>query len=196
MNQIHALIDENRERYIQDLIDIVSAPSIGTQPETVRNCAQVIKEKMAGMSIEAQILETINNPVIFAELKSKKNPDGVTVLFYGHYDVQPANDLELWESLPFQPEIRDGRIYGRGVADNKGQFLCHLLAIETFLKETGDVPVNIKIILDGEEEIGSKGLADFAAKNKELLKADLVYTPTVEASVPTLPLWSSASAAL
>ncbi|MBR2001019.1 MAG: M20/M25/M40 family metallo-hydrolase, partial [Firmicutes bacterium] len=151
-------------------------PSIGTQPETVRSCAKVLVDKMASMGIEAQIMETINNPVIFAELTSKKNPDGITVLFYGHYDVQPANDLELWDSLPFQPEIRNGRIYGRGVADNKGQFLGHLLAIETFLKETGDVPVNIKIILDGEEEIGSKGLADFAAKNKELLKADLVYT--------------------
>ena len=150
MEKIHALIDQNRERYIQDLIDIVSAPSIGTRPETVRNCAQVIVDKMAKLGIEAQILETINNPVIFAELKSKQNPDAITVLFYGHYDVQPADDVELWDSAPFQPEIRNGRIYGRGVADNKGQFLCHLLAIETILKETGDVPVNIKIILDGE----------------------------------------------
>ena len=175
MEKIHALIDTNRERYIQDLIDIVSAPSIGTRPETVRNCAQVIVDKMAKLGIEAQIMETINNPVIFAEMKCK-NPDAITVLFYGHYDVQPADDLELWDSLPFQPEIRNGRIFGRGVADNKGQFLCHLLAMEAILKEHDELPINIKIILDGEEEIGSKGLADFAAKNKELLKADMVYT--------------------
>ncbi|MBR6501064.1 MAG: M20/M25/M40 family metallo-hydrolase, partial [Firmicutes bacterium] len=175
MEKIHALIDANRDRYIQDLIDIASVPSVSSRPETVRNCAQFVVDKMAKLGIEAQILETINNPIIFAELKCK-NPDAVTVLFYGHYDVQPADDVELWNSEPFQPEIRDGRIYGRGVADNKGQFLCHLLAIETILKEQGELPINLKIILDGEEELGSKGLADFAAKNQELLKADLVYT--------------------
>ena len=103
---------------------------------------------MIAMGIPAQILETINNPVIFAEIPAKQK-NMPTVLFYGHYDVQPARDRELWDSEPFVPEIRNGRMYGRGVADNKGQFLTQLLAVEAFLKNTEEVPVNVKIILDG-----------------------------------------------
>ena len=189
IDNIHLLIDKNREHFVRDLTEIASVPSISSRPEEVRRCAEVLKEKMAGMGIEARILDTISNPVVFAEIKSKRNPDAITVLFYGHYDVQPADDLELWDSPPFRPEIRDGRIYGRGVADNKGQFLAHLLAIETILQETGDVPVNIKIILDGEEELSSKGLSDFASKNKDLLRADLVYTSdsgTQRSDTPTI----------
>lgn len=186
MNRIHEYIDQNRDRYVQDLIDIVSKPSIGTDPEQTRLCAETIRDKMKAMGIPAQILETINNPVIYAELPASR-ANMPTVLFYGHYDVQPARDLELWDSEPFVPEIRNGRIYGRGVADNKGQFLTQLLAIEAYLKQTGEVPVNVKVILDGEEEIGSKGLADFAAKNKELLKADLVYTSDGGTQNPEIP---------
>ena len=186
MNRIHEYIDQNRDRYVQDLIDIVSKPSIGTDPEQTRLCAEAIRDKMKAMGIPAQILETINNPVIYAELPASRE-NMPTVLFYGHYDVQPARDLELWNSEPFVPEIRNGRIYGRGVADNKGQFLTQLLAIEAYLKQTGEVPVNVKVILDGEEEIGSKGLADFAAKNKELLKADLVYTSDGGTQNPEIP---------
>ena len=186
MNRIHEYIDQNRDRYVQDLIDIVSKPSIGTDPEQTRLCAEAIRDKMKAMGIPAQILETINNPVIYAELPASRE-NMPTVLFYGHYDVQPARDLELWNSDPFVPEIRNGRIYGRGVADNKGQFLTQLLAIEAYLKQTGEVPVNVKVILDGEEEIGSKGLADFAAKNKELLKADLVYTSDGGTQNPEIP---------
>ena len=186
MNRIHEYIDQNRDRYVQDLIDIVSKPSIGTDPEQTRLCAETIRDKMKAMGIPAQILETINNPVIYAELPASRE-NMPTVLFYGHYDVQPARDLELWNSEPFVPEIRNGRIYGRGVADNKGQFLTQLLAIEAYLKQTGEVPVNVKVILDGEEEIGSKGLADFAAKNKDLLKADLVYTSDGGTQNPEIP---------
>lgn len=186
MNRIHEYIDQNRDRYVQDLIDIVSKPSIGTDSEQTRLCAEAIRDKMKAMGIPAQILETINNPVIYAELPASRE-NMPTVLFYGHYDVQPARDLELWNSDPFVPEIRNGRIYGRGVADNKGQFLTQLLAIEAYLKQTGEVPVNVKVILDGEEEIGSKGLADFAAKNKELLKADLVYTSDGGTQNPEIP---------
>ena len=176
MEKIHSLIDENRDRYLEELIEISSVPSVSSEPEDVRKCAEFLIGKMAQKGIEAKMYETITNPILFSEIKSKKNPNGVTILFYGHYDVQPAGEPELWDSDPFKPEIRDGRIYGRGVADNKGQFLTHLLAIETMLKETGDVPVNIKIVLDGEEELASKGLSDFVAKNKEMFKADLVYT--------------------
>ncbi|MBO4992432.1 MAG: M20/M25/M40 family metallo-hydrolase [Firmicutes bacterium] len=186
MNRIHEYIDQNRDRYVQDLIDIVSKPSIGTDPEQTRLCAEAIRDKMKAMGIPAQILETINNPVIYAELPASRE-NMPTVLFYGHYDVQPARDLDLWDSEPFAPEIRNGRIYGRGVADNKGQFLTQLLAIEAYLKQTGEVPVNVKVILDGEEEIGSKGLADFAAKNKDLLKADLVYTSDGGTQNPEIP---------
>ena len=186
MNRIHEYIDQNRDRYVQDLIDIVSKPSIGTDPEQTRLCAEAIRDKMKAMGIPAQILETINNPVIYAELPASRE-NMPTILFYGHYDVQPARDLDLWDSEPFAPEIRNGRIYGRGVADNKGQFLTQLLAIEAYLKQTGEVPVNVKVILDGEEEIGSKGLADFAAKNKDLLKADLVYTSDGGTQNPEIP---------
>jgi len=186
MKRIHEYIDQNRDRYIEDLKDIVSKPSVGTNPEETRLCAETIREKMIAMGIPAQILETINNPVIFAEIPAKQK-NMPTVLFYGHYDVQPARDQELWDSEPFVPEIRNGRMYGRGVADNKGQFLTQLLAVEAFLKNTEEVPVNVKIILDGEEEIGSKGLADFAAKNRELLRADLVYASDGGTQNPLVP---------
>ena len=129
---------------------------------------------MEALGIDTRIMETDGNPVVYGELMNENNR--FTLLIYGHYDVQAVEPLELWESDPFEPEIRNGRIYARGAGDNKGQLMAQLLGIKTYQKLYGELPINIKFVFEGEEELGSVHLPEFVDKNKDLLEADLVYT--------------------
>lgn len=164
----------NEEKYLEVWKKLVAQPSISAQNLGVRKCAELLVEIMREFNIEGKILETEGQPVVYGELKSD-NPNALTILFYGHYDVQPPEPYDAWISPPFEPTIRNGRLYGRGTADNKGQLVAHLCAVNSILETSGSLPVNVKFIFEGEEESGSPNLAKFASQNKDLLAADVVY---------------------
>src|SRR3954447_22097623 len=176
MNNVIDFIHVNRERYLEELKALLAIPSISALPEhagDVRRCAEWCAEEMRRVGLQnVQLFETPGNPIVYADwLAAESAP---TILFYGHYDVQPVDPLDLWQSPPFEATVRDGEIYARGSADDKGQVFMHLKAIEAHLKQNGRLPVNIKIILEGEEEVGSANLDDFIRAHKSELGADVV----------------------
>jgi acetylornithine deacetylase/succinyl-diaminopimelate desuccinylase-like protein len=173
LEAVHRSIDDHRERALQVLARLVRQPSISAQNVGVRECARLLVSILEEFRIPARIIETPTQPVVYGELV--RDPSVYTLLCYGHYDVQPPDPLDQWESDPFDPVVRDGRIYGRGTADNKGQLLAHVLAAGAWAEVAGRPPVNVKFVFEGEEESGSPSLADFVARNRDLLEADLVY---------------------
>ena len=166
--------EANRETDLADLLRLVAQPSISAQDIGVRECAAIELALLEAAGLESRLIETRRHPVVFGQWLHA--PGQPTILFYGHYDVQPPEPLELWETPPFEPTIRDGRIYARGVADNKAQHFSHIAAIKAWLQATGSLPVNVKVLLEGEEETGSPHLDEFVRANRDLLHADLVYT--------------------
>jgi acetylornithine deacetylase/succinyl-diaminopimelate desuccinylase-like protein len=167
-------IEANKNHFLEKLFELLRRPSISSQNIGVRECGEALAAMVRGAGMDARVMETGGQPVVFAE--RLVDPALPTVLFYGHYDVQPPEPLEDWVSPPFEPTIRDGRIFARGAADNKGQFLCHVLAVEAWQKAAGTLPLNVKMIFDGEEESGSVSLETFVSEHREMLAADLVYT--------------------
>lgn len=166
--------EENKDEALQTLLELVAQPSVSTRGEGMDESVSLLRGVMEDAGIETRVLQTGGNPAIFGEVRGR--PGAPTVLFYGHYDVQPPEPLELWESPPFEPEVREGRVFGRGVADNKGQHLCHILAIKAWRETVGELPVNVKLLIEGDEETGSPHLADLVKGNKDLLFADFAYT--------------------
>jgi acetylornithine deacetylase/succinyl-diaminopimelate desuccinylase-like protein len=167
-------IDTQRDRFVERLIDYVRHPSISAHNVGIREVAEILVGMLTGLGLDTRLIPTAGHPMVVARwLKAQGAP---TVLLYGHYDVQPPDPLDLWITPPFEPTIRDGRIYARGVADNKGQHLAQILAIEAHLKVYGTLPCNVILLLEGEEEVGSPHIADFVRDNRELLKADLAVT--------------------
>ena len=176
---------------LQDLFSFLRFPSISTDSRhagDVRACAGWLIEKLSGMGLEASLSETAKHPIVVA--KNHHLPGRRTVLIYGHYDVQPVDPLDLWTTPPFEPEIRDGRIYCRGSADNKGQMLAHVLGVEKTLKEKGDLPVNLTFLFEGEEEIGSPNLLPFLRENQDLLKCDVIAISDTGMVGPGMPTFS------
>jgi len=176
MEKVLPYILSNKDRYIDELKEFLAIPSVSSQKEhdnDTRRCAQWVADHMKKIGMEnVQILPTGGHPVVFSEwLHAAGKP---TVLFYGHYDVQPVDPLNLWTSPPFEGTIRGERLYARGAADDKGQVFIHFKAVEAFMKQYGSMPVNIKMIIEGEEEVGSENLDRFIEEHTELLKADLV----------------------
>jgi acetylornithine deacetylase/succinyl-diaminopimelate desuccinylase-like protein len=167
--------EKNKERFLQELLDLLRIPSVSARSENkpdMIKCADAVKEKLlAAGADKVEIYETAGHPLVYGE--KIKDPAKATVLVYGHYDVQPADPLELWHSGPFEPVIKDGKIYARGACDDKGQFYMHVKALEIMV-QTNSLPTNIKFLIEGEEEVGSPNLAKFVSANKELLRADVV----------------------
>lgn len=174
LEEMDSVLLKQKDMYMEQLFNFLKIKSISTDTEEIRHCANVLKGEMETLGINTKIIETDGNPVVYGELMNDNNR--FTLLIYGHYDVQAVEPLELWESDPFEPEIRDGRIYARGAGDNKGQLMAQLLGIKTYQELYGELPINIKFVFEGEEELGSVHLPEFVNKNKELLEADLVYT--------------------
>ena len=172
MERVHTHIDDNFEEYLTAIGGIIRQRSISATGEGIRECAALLAEMMASAGIKTEIRETDGNPVVYGELFSERQ-DAKTVLFYGHYDVQPPEPLELWDSEPFEPSIRNGRLYARGIADNKGQLMAHILAIRAFRESGAEIPCNAKFVFEGEEESGSTNLAAFVERNRELLDCDI-----------------------
>jgi acetylornithine deacetylase/succinyl-diaminopimelate desuccinylase-like protein len=174
MKDLFDSVDRNREAHLQTLFALARQPSVSATGAGVRDCAGLLHRMLQDAGLKAEVLETEGHPIVYAE--RIVSPERYTILFYGHYDVQPPEPLEAWSSPPFQPEVRDGKIFGRGTADNKGQLLAHVLAVQTWLRSRGKLPVNVKMLFEGEEESDSPHLDAFVARNRERLKADLVYT--------------------
>ena len=167
--------EKNKDRFLNEMMELLRIPSVSAKTEhnsDMTKCAEAVKKSFLNAGADkAQVMQTEGFPVIYAEKIIDKNKP--TVLVYGHYDVQPPEPLELWHSKPFEPVIRDGKVFARGSADDKGQFFMHLKALEMMVK-TNTMFTNIKFIIEGEEEIGSPNLGKFVEQNKELLKADVI----------------------
>src|SRR3712207_3406639 len=184
-------INLNRDRYVEELKTYLAIPSISALPQhqaDVRRCAEWTAQELTRIGLQnVRLIETAGNPVVYGDWLGAEGAP--TILFYGHYDVQPVDPLELWESPPFEAAVRDGEIYARGAADDKGQIFMHFKAIEAHLKQNGRLPVNMKIILEGEEEVGSKNLDEFVKDHKDDLGADVVVisdSPMFDRGIPSI----------
>src|SRR5271169_3269969 len=168
------LIDASRDQHLAELCEFLRIPSVSAKsehkPDIVRGARWVADHLRTAGFQTVEIVPTNLHPLVYAE--SLEAPGKPTVLFYGHYDVQPADPLDLWTSPPFLPEARDGNLYGRGTADDKGQVHIHLKAFESLHRLNGKFPINIKVLIEGEEEVGSVSLWDYVQANKVKLKAD------------------------
>ncbi|MCB1161784.1 MAG: dipeptidase [Candidatus Latescibacteria bacterium] len=175
MDKVIAAIRAAADRQRAELFELLSIPSISADPAhkpDVQRAAQWLLAKLQGMGIRSEVVPTPGHGIVYGEhLATEGAP---TVLLYGHYDVQPVDPLNLWTTPPFEPTIRDGKVFARGSSDDKGQVLCHLLAIEAFMEATGGLPVNLKIVIEGEEEVGSPNLTPFVEASRERLACDAV----------------------
>lgn len=191
MNPIVDFIHANRDRFVDELTQFLAIPSISALPahqEDVKRCADWAAAEMTRIGLQnVTQFPTPGNPVVYGEwLHAEGAP---TILFYGHYDVQPVDPIDLWESPPFEATIRDGEIYARGAADDKGQVFMHFKALEAHLSKNGKLPVNMKLILEGEEEVGSANLDDFVRAHKSELAASVVVisdTAMFDRGVPSM----------
>jgi acetylornithine deacetylase/succinyl-diaminopimelate desuccinylase-like protein len=176
MSRAHEYARQNADRFRSELHDLLRIPSISTDPERagdVRRAAQWLADDMRRIGLDAvEVADTARHPIVYGEWL-KAGPDAPTVLIYGHYDVQPADMTDGWHSDPFEPVERDGKLYARGSSDDKGQAFAHLKAIESLLATEGRVPVNVKLIIEGEEEISSLNLGQFVRERRDRLKADV-----------------------
>ncbi len=189
MDPIARYLDDHREQHLDDLKAVLRIPSVSAQPEHKDDCARCARHvaedlKRAGMT-KAEVLETGGHPIVYAEWLGA--PGKPTVLLYGHYDVQPPDPLDQWKSKPFEPVVRDGGLYARGAVDDKGQVYMHLKAVEAHMKVNGALPVNLKVMIEGEEESGSESLDPFIAANKQKLAADVIVVSDTGMLGPDLP---------
>ena len=163
-------LDEHLGESIQELSALCAQPSVAAQNWGMEECAQMVAEMLVKRGFNTQIMPTGGAPVVIANRSGKRTDK--TLLFYNHYDVQPAEPLELWDSPAFEPTLRNGKLFARGVSDDKGHITSRLFAIDALLEQDGELPCNIKFVIEGEEEVGSVHLPDFIAENQELLAAD------------------------
>ncbi len=177
MESVLDYIKQNRDRFEEDLFELLRIPSISTDPnhkDDINKAADYIADNLKNAGIDhAEVKPTTGNPVVYAE-HCKAGSDKPTVLIYGHYDVQPSDPDELWETPAFEPTVRDGKVYARGASDDKGQVYIHVNSVISWLKSGEELPVNVKFLIEGEEEIGSPSLVPFVQENKDLLSCDMV----------------------
>lgn len=190
MASVDEHIEQNKDRFLNELLDLLRIPSVSADPKykaDVARCAEAVEQRMAEAGLEkVEVCPTQGNPIVYGEkIIDAGKP---TVLVYGHYDVQPPDPLDLWDSPPFEPVVKDGVIYARGSADDKGQFYMHVKAVEAMLK-TGNLPCNVKMMIEGEEEVGSSNLGTFVQENKKRLAADVVLisdTSMIANDIPSI----------
>ncbi len=189
MKEVINYIENNRGRYVDELKEFLKIPSISTlaeNKEDMQTGAQFVADKLkeAGLN-KIEIFQTEGHPLVYAEWLGA--PGKPTVLFYGHYDVQPVDPIDLWSSLPFEPTIIGDNIFARGATDDKGQMYMHIKSVEAYFKTHGSLPLNVKFIIEGEEEIGSTNLSIFLKNNTELLKCDSVLISDTSLFAPGIP---------
>jgi acetylornithine deacetylase/succinyl-diaminopimelate desuccinylase-like protein len=179
-----------RPNYLEDFYSFLRFPSISTDDQyadRLAECAHWVAKKLTSIGLETQLVSTPRHPVVWAH--NQHRPGRRTVMIYGHYDVQPPDPLELWDSPPFDPVLKDGYVFARGATDNKGQILAHIIGIQETIEQDGELPVNLHLVIEGEEEIGSLNLGGFLSENREALKCDVAVvsdTGMIARGVPTL----------
>jgi succinyl-diaminopimelate desuccinylase len=168
-------LDQNKQKRLDELFEFLRFPSVSAKSEhnqDVLACAEWLSGHLNTMGIESRVMPTAGHPVVYAEKVT--SADNLTVLYYGHYDVQPDEPRDLWETKPFDPVIKDGYIYARGATDDKGQLFTHIKALEAYLATGAELPINFKMLIEGEEESGAENLANWVKDNKDMLKADII----------------------
>ena len=180
-----------RENYLEDFYSFLRFPSVSTDEKfagKVRDCAEWLSKKLEVVGLESKLVPTAGHPVVWA--RNKHRTDRPTVLIYGHYDVQPPDPLELWDSPPFEPVLKNGYVFARGATDNKGQILSHIIGIQETLQKDGDLPVNVDLVIEGEEEVGSQNLGKFLNDNRGALKCEVVLVSDTGMIAPRTPTLS------
>ena len=171
-------VDKNMSILVNDLRVLIRQPSVSAKNQGIKKCANLVKNTLKKSGIKAEILSMKDYPpVVYGEVKSKKNPNK-TLLFYNHYDVQPVEPVELWDDDPFSGTIKGNKIYGRGSSDDKGELITRVRAIVSFLKVTGDVPCNVKFVIEGEEETGSAHIEEYLKKYRKKFSCDGILNGT------------------
>ena len=180
-----------RENYLEDFYSFLRFPSVSTDEKfagKVRDCAEWLSKKLEVVGLESKLVPTAGHPVVWA--RNKHRSDRPTVLIYGHYDVQPPDPLEVWDSPPFEPVLKNGYVFARGATDNKGQILSHIIGIQETLQKDGDLPVNVDLVIEGEEEVGSQNLGKFLNDNRDALKCEVVLVSDTGMIAPHTPTMS------
>ena len=175
-------------RFVDELKDLLRIPSVSAQPvhkPDMQRAAEWVRDQCTQAGLAAEIVPTAGHPIVYAEWT--KAPGAPTVLVYGHYDVQPPDPLDQWVTPPFEPTVRDGRLYARGATDDKGQMLTHIKSVEAWMKTAGALPVNVKFVIEGEEEVGSNNLDIFLEKEKQKLKCDVAVISDTAQFAPGVP---------
>ncbi|MFW6199484.1 MAG: dipeptidase [Gemmatimonadota bacterium] len=182
-------IEEHLDRFQEEIFDFLRIPSVSARKEhrkEMDEAAAWLSEKLDSAGLRSEVVSTRGHPIVLGEWRDA-GPDAPTLLVYGHYDVQPPEPLHLWDSPPFEPEIREGRIYARGAADDKGQLYLHVKAFETLLEGGGGLPVNVVLLAEGEEEVGSPNLIPFVKEHRQRLACDGVVISDTDMFAPDLP---------
>ncbi len=171
--KVAGYIHDNQGRFVKDIVRLASQPSVSARKEGIAECAELVRSMIEEIGGKTRVLSLPGAaPLVYGELRSSRSSK--TVLFYNHYDVQPEVPLELWKSPPFKPEVRDGRLYGRGVSDDKGELVARLKLIESYVKVNGEPPCNVKFCFEGEEEVGSPFLEQYVSSEPDLFRSDAV----------------------
>jgi acetylornithine deacetylase/succinyl-diaminopimelate desuccinylase-like protein len=179
-----------RDNYLEEFYSFLRFPSVSTDDQykdELVQCADWLVSKLNKIGLQTQLVLTKRHPIVWA--RNRHRPGCRTVLIYGHYDVQPPDPLELWDSPPFEPVLRDGYVFARGATDNKGQILSHILGIQETIEQNGELPVNLHLVIEGEEEVGSVHLPGFLNDNRDALKCDVAVvsdTGMIARAVPTM----------
>lgn len=183
MQETYTYIDEHLAEFVDELLPFIAQPSVSGQNLGMDECAEMLVGLMTKVGIETEVIQSAGAPFVYGQINV--GPDKPQLLIYGHYDVVSADPVDQWSSPPFQPEIRDNRIYARGAGDNKGQLFAHLKAVEAYRKTKGELPVNVTFLFDGEEEIGSPHVADLIKARPDIFEADALLV----ADASTLEQW-------
>lgn len=188
LEPVDRFLDQNGARFVEELKEFLRIASVSADPARqadMRRAAEFVSSQLAQAGLAARVVQTAGHPIVFAEWLGAG--DAPTALVYGHYDVQPPDPLEQWISPPFEPTVRDGFLYARGASDDKGQVFTHIKSVEAWLKAAGRLPVNVKFVIEGEEEVGSRNLDQFLSANRDLVKCDVAVVSDTSQYAPGIP---------
>src|ERR687891_2207499 len=180
-----------RDNYLEEYYSFLRFPSVSTDDKyktKLVECAEWLVSKLNRIGLQTQLVPTKRHPIVWA--RNEHRPGRPTVMIYGHYDVQPPDPLDLWDSPPFEPVLKNGYVFARGSTDNKGQILAHILGIQETIEQDGDLPVNLHLVIEGEEEIGSVHLGSFLEKNRDALKSHVAVISDTGMIAPRTPTLS------
>ncbi|MFG0335758.1 MAG: dipeptidase [Maioricimonas sp. JB049] len=188
LSLVESYLEQHADRFVDELKDLLRIPSVSADSrhrDDVRQAAVFVRDRLLAAGLNAELVETAGHPIVYGEWSGA--PGAPTALVYGHYDVQPPDPLDRWESPPFEPTVRNGRIYARGATDDKGQMYTHIKSVEAWLQTVGRLPLNVKFVIEGEEEVGSDNLDRFLEEQKERCRCDIVVVSDTSQYAPGIP---------